>query len=433
MRDLRLAEQRAKAAEKREGQVLARLQAMEAVARDQPVALGQQGTGMVPLHTHTQLLGIAEQRAADHQRRVREVETEVLSLRAQVRVLSGGQMVVADQAALDGVLALLDDCCGTARTLASGGGPATSVTEVLAALDDAIATTRSLHGGAQARRVHHGSAHTYPAAPSDASTVGKLEAVATRKVPPATSPKPARKHAGPGPPVSPASPRTATTATSPRTARTALTSMSPKTARTATDAGAGRPRAASGEGSLSVLDRARSLSTSSQDDGRTGGADVRSPRTAAKSPGRLNTAFLHRLDRGMPVAGVVPLQPAAQLEAVRLAKQRRQQKEERPGSQQEMQGQGQEDGWSSDGSSSPGSGAQSGPPVPVPLPEDDLTGHRLLRPPSLTQQFARPKSTKRRLPSRRSGPESAAVPVQEKKKKPLPPATKPKPVSPSKK
>ena len=120
MQDARLAEQRAKAAEKREATLLAKLKSVELAASNAPGRPGD-AAGVVSLSVHTQLLDLAEQRARDAERRVKELETELVSLRAQLRSAEGLHLAMRSQEVADTLEARLDACLSLAEMLSHQG------------------------------------------------------------------------------------------------------------------------------------------------------------------------------------------------------------------------------------------------------------------------------------------------------------------------
>lgn len=125
MQDARLAEQRAKAAEKRESALVAQLKAMEHEAAGVS-ARSSQAAGVVSLNVHTHMLDLAEQRAKDAERRVRELETEDAALRAQLRTAEGLHLAMRSQETADRLSAGLDACLSLVEMLAQGKPPAAS-------------------------------------------------------------------------------------------------------------------------------------------------------------------------------------------------------------------------------------------------------------------------------------------------------------------
>lgn len=129
MQDARLAEQRAKAAEKREATLLAKLKAVELAAANAPGRPGD-AAGVVSLSVHTQLLDLAEQRARDAERRVKELETELVSLRAQLRSAEGLHLAMRSQEVADSLEARLDACLSLADMLVQGASGAANTVAV---------------------------------------------------------------------------------------------------------------------------------------------------------------------------------------------------------------------------------------------------------------------------------------------------------------
>lgn len=119
MQDARLAEQRAKAAEKREAQLLVRLKALEQGQLPGLSATSKSSSNnTVSLTVHSQMLELAEQRAKDGERRVRELESECLALRGQVRTAESLHVALRSTEVVDKLSSKLDACLALAQPLA---------------------------------------------------------------------------------------------------------------------------------------------------------------------------------------------------------------------------------------------------------------------------------------------------------------------------
>eukprot|EP00038_Savillea_parva_P005302 m.150869 g.150869 ORF g.150869 m.150869 type:complete len:1323 (+) comp11689_c1_seq3:1833-5801(+) len=121
MRDLKLAEDRAKAAEKREQALIQKLHKIEAEAAG--LKTHGEKSGYIGIDVHTRLIDMADERARDASCKVRELETEIISLKNRARVGRGLQYLEGTDPAVSSLMAKLNQCViGVSRILPNSGG-----------------------------------------------------------------------------------------------------------------------------------------------------------------------------------------------------------------------------------------------------------------------------------------------------------------------
>eukprot|EP00041_Stephanoeca_diplocostata_P026804 m.729167 g.729167 ORF g.729167 m.729167 type:complete len:1593 (+) comp23047_c0_seq5:60-4838(+) len=203
MRDAKLAEDRAKAAERREQALLDRLHKIEHEAAGmRPSGGGGDLAGYVGIDVHTRLLDLADQRTRDAERRCREVETDMVSLKNQQRVARGLQYLSRDDDVVVQMLARVDACIvgikrihhaetGSALADASFAVQAArderAWRERMARQDDVSSAAEASFTAAVAaeRRLQHGV--------DDSDTPKVQDSTHRVKVAPMVSPKPVKK------------------------------------------------------------------------------------------------------------------------------------------------------------------------------------------------------------------------------------------------
>lgn len=121
MRDIKLTEDRAKSAEKREKLLIEKLHKIEAEAAG--LRTHGEKSGYIGIDVHTRLIDMADERARDSDRKTRELETEIISLRNRARVGRGLQYLEGPDPLVSSLLSKLNQCIiGAGRILPESAG-----------------------------------------------------------------------------------------------------------------------------------------------------------------------------------------------------------------------------------------------------------------------------------------------------------------------
>ena len=191
MRDIKLTEDRAKAAEKRENILLEKLRKIETDSAMQ----GQNAmTGYVGIDVHTRLLDMADQRTRDAARKSREVETENLSLKNRNRAKKGLMYLADTDPAVQELLEKINNCIvGAKRIHHAAGGSVLADAEFKAQAAKEERAWRERMSAKEAAR-QDAEEKLKVAVEEEVTRQSKMPKV--KKVAPPTSPKPTRANKG---------------------------------------------------------------------------------------------------------------------------------------------------------------------------------------------------------------------------------------------
>ncbi|EDQ85381.1 uncharacterized protein MONBRDRAFT_29348 [Monosiga brevicollis MX1] len=398
LQDLRLMEQRAKDAERRQEQLLQQVRRMEGQAQS-PHA-GAERSGVISAAVHAQLLDLAEQRAADGQRRVQELETENASLRAQVRSLEALRLLQRPEPGVEQVHDLLAECAIVVQKIRAVHGSAPSKPAKPEPENSSRVTDVSDTIVDELRRAATTNASSVPATASTSAV--------DRSSPPTVSPRPNR--ASPRPLTKPKG-RPKRNAPSPLASPSYHHDTQPEDAPSlaAFEKLHASDVPAAGTDHLTPPSSAVHPSSprSSQLKDMFEAAVARSsepspvkdtPEKPRPKPKRLSSTRLHAIAGALP--GLQANNPASLLANLKSAKARRE--------AEDSDASGSDASWSD---SEPDDGTPSVEPITdgdgvasaadANDDHDDMTGGPLIRAPSITAQFSRPRgNSMRRLPTR---------------------------------
>ena len=191
MRDVKLAEDRAKASEKRENILMEKLRKIETDSAMQ----GQNAmTGYVGIDVHTRLLDMADQRTRDAERKAREVETENLSLKNRSRAKKGLMYLADNDPAVQELLEKINNCIvGAKRIHHAAGGSVLADAEFKA---QAAKEERAWRERMSAKEASRQDAEEKLKVAVEEEVVRQSKMPQVKKAAPPTSPKPTRARKG---------------------------------------------------------------------------------------------------------------------------------------------------------------------------------------------------------------------------------------------